>query len=146
MAVEVDHQLETFHLLVGKAPTHIDSHQHAHLREPVRSIVIEAARKLAVPLRHYSPEIRYCGDFYGQTAEGAPFADGISVNPLITILSSLPPGITGLSCHPGEGSDLNTMYLSEREEEVKVLCHPMIREAIVEREIELCSFASVVAH
>src|SRR5918998_1744630 len=70
VADEVDRQLATFHRLVGQDPTHIDSHQHAHRWEPVRSVLIELARKLAVPLRHCSPAVRYCGDFYGQTGKG----------------------------------------------------------------------------
>ena len=32
----------------------------------------EVAGELAVPLRHYDPRIRYCGDFYGQTGRRRP--------------------------------------------------------------------------
>jgi predicted glycoside hydrolase/deacetylase ChbG (UPF0249 family) len=142
---QISYQLDTFRRLVGKDPTHIDSHQHAHLREPVRSIVIDVARHLAVPLRHYSSEIRYCGDFYGQTVEGLSFPYGISVDRLMRILAALPPGLTELCCHPGEGVDLDTMYRSERLEEVKVLCDPRIGAAISTLEIELCSFSGSVA-
>src|SRR4029077_6861237 len=38
---EISCQLATFRNLTGKDPTHIDSHQHVHLREPVRSVVSE---------------------------------------------------------------------------------------------------------
>ena len=64
---EISRQLATFRSLVGREPTHIDSHQHIHLREPICSVLFEIARKLAVPLRHSSPEVRYCGKSYGQT-------------------------------------------------------------------------------
>ncbi len=47
-ATEVSRQPSAFHCLVGRGPTHIDSHQHAHLWEPVRSVVQEAARRLVV--------------------------------------------------------------------------------------------------
>jgi chitin disaccharide deacetylase len=142
---QVSYQLDTFRRLVGKDPTHVDSHQHAHLREPVRSIVIDVARHLGVPLRHYKAEVRYCGEFYGQTVEGLSFPYGISVDGLIKILAALPPGVTELCCHPGEGVDLNTMYRSERLEEVKVLCDSRVRAAISALEIELCSFSGVAA-
>lgn len=142
VAEEVARQFEAFQRLVGKAPTHIDSHQHVHLREPLRSIGIEVAGKLAVPLRLCSPEIHYCGDFYGQTAEGSPLPDAISVDGLIKILGALPPGTTELGCHPGEGNDLDTMYSSERAEEVKVLCDPQVRATIVAMGIELRSFSN----
>src|SRR5215210_4591318 len=57
---EAARQLFAFRRLVGRDPTHLDSHQHVHLREPVRSILIEIARELKVPLRRHDPRIRYC--------------------------------------------------------------------------------------
>jgi len=143
VADEVYRQRATFRSLVGKDPTHIDSHQHVHLREPVRSVLIEVARKIGVPLRHCSPQVRYCGDFYGQTAEGLPLPDVISADGLLKILAALPSGLTELACHPGEAGDLETMYRSERAQEVKTLCDPRIRAAIDVMGIELCSFGNI---
>jgi predicted glycoside hydrolase/deacetylase ChbG (UPF0249 family) len=143
VADEIFRQLDAFRLLAGKDPTHIDSHQHVHLQEPICSILIEIAGNLAVPLRHCSQQIRYCGDFYGQTAEGLSFPHGISIEGLIEILSMLPPGFTELSCHPGKENDLNTMYHTERAQEVNVLCDPCVRSAIADMGIELCSFNNI---
>ena len=145
VAEEVSSQLATFRGLVGKDPTHLDSHQHTHLEEPVRSVVVEIARKLAVPLRHCSPKIRYCGEFYGQTAEGSPLLDAISVDGLINILATLPPGLTELCSHPGYPLGLDTMYCSERVVEVRTLCDPRVRAAVVAMGIELCSFGNIAA-
>jgi len=143
VADEVSRQLATFRHLVGRDPTHIDSHQHVHRWGPVRSVLAETARKLGVPLRHCSPEVRYRGEFYGQTGKGEPFPDAISVDRLIKILETLPPGVTELGCHPGVGDDLDTMYRSERAQEVEVLCDSRVRAAISALGIELCSFARV---
>lgn len=139
---EVSRQLTLFRNLVGQEPTHIDSHQHVHLREPIRSILIKISRKLGIPLRDFNPEVRYCGDFYGQTVEGLPIHDAINVDKLIQILASLPPGITEIACHPGEGNDLKTMYHRERIKEVATLCDPRVRSAIGRMGMELCSFGS----
>ena len=143
VADEVARQLAMFRRLVGKEPTHIDSHQHVHLREPLRTVLTATARDLTVPLRHCNAEICYRGDFYGQTANGAPFPDAISVDGLIKILGTLPPGCTELGCHPGVGNDLDTMYCSERVEEVKALCDPRVRTSLVAMGIELCSFQNL---
>jgi predicted glycoside hydrolase/deacetylase ChbG (UPF0249 family) len=116
-----------------------------HLWEPVRSVLTEVARTLAVPLRHCGTEVRYCGDFYGQTANGIPFPDAISVDGLLKILGTLRPGFTELGCHPGTGNDLDTMYSSERAEEVKVLCDPRVRASLVAMRIELRSFLHIPA-
>src|SRR5258707_8422221 len=93
---EVLRQLALFRTLTGRDPDHIDSHQHVHLREPARSVVLEAALELRAPVRDCTPGIRYCGRFYGQTAEGATYAAGITSDALIEILSHCPRGIPEL--------------------------------------------------
>jgi predicted glycoside hydrolase/deacetylase ChbG (UPF0249 family) len=144
VADELARQLAAFGRLVGRDPTHMDSHQHVHLKDPVRSVVVAIARGLGVPLRHCSPDVQYCGRFYGQTAEGVPFPEGIGVDGLITILAGLPRGCTELACHPGEGGDgLDTMYRRERAVEVTTLCDPRVRAAIAAERIELRSFGNV---
>jgi predicted glycoside hydrolase/deacetylase ChbG (UPF0249 family) len=137
VAAEVARQLATFRHLVGRQPTHVDSHQHVHLREPVRSILMDTVRPLGIPTRACSPAPRYCGDFYGQTGKGEPWPDGITVDALVRIVATLPAGITELSCHPGLGDDFDSVYGSERAEEVGVLCHPRVRAALAEHHIRL---------
>lgn len=146
VAEEVSRQLDTFSALLGRKPTHMDSHQHVHLREPVRSILVEIARRLSIPLRHCSPKVRYCGEFYGQTAEGSPLPDAINVDALLRILSALSPGFTELACHPANGDDLNTMYRTERVRELKALCDPRVRAALASMEITLRSFRDLSIH
>ena len=143
VAQEVSSQFAAFQRLVGRPPTHVDSHQHVHLEEPVRSAVLAMADKLEIPVRRCSSLVRYCGDFYGQMADGSPLPDRISLDALIKILAGLEPGFTEMATHPGMGDDLDTMYCSEREEELKVLCDPRIRAALDEMGIELRSFANI---
>lgn len=139
---EIRRQFDLFRSLIGCKPTHIDSHQHVHHEEPVRSILSDMARELRIPLRGFSG-IRYCGDFYGQTAKGAPCRNEIAVEALIAILTALPAGITELGCHPGLGSDLETMYLHEREQEVTTLCDSRVQQAIASEIILLSSFLEI---
>lgn len=140
---EVRRQIQAFRKLAGMEPTHLDSHQHFHRTEPVRSILMEAAERLGVPLREVTPEISYCGRFYGQTAEGRSIPDFLTVRHLLGLLEELPAGVTELCCHPGIGADFASPYLAEREEEVRVLCSPKVREALPGLEISLCSFRAV---
>jgi chitin disaccharide deacetylase len=140
IASEVASQLAAFRRLIGKDPTHLDSHQHVHREEPVRSLLLELAERLRIPLRGYSGVIRYDGDFYGQTAEGSPLPGHITGDALIATLRALPPGITELSCHPGLGDDLDSMYSTERSQEVRALCDPRIRMTIRTLGIELHAF------
>lgn len=136
----VTEQLTDFRRLVGRNPTHLDSHQHVHREEPVRSILQQIARELRVPLREYSPQVNYCGDFYGQSEDGTPFPEGISVDNLLSIVSKLRSGLTELGCHPGLEADVDSMYRCERAEEVRTLCHPRVRATLQTLGIELSGF------
>ena len=140
---EVLRQLDGFRRLTGKDPTHLDSHQHVHLNEPVRAVAEEIAGQIGVPLRGCNPAVAYRGDFYGQTDEGATWPEGISFEGLIRILETLGEGVTELGCHPAATSDLDTMYRDERVQELRVLCDPRIQVELAGRGIRLLSFGEL---
>ena len=73
---DMEAQLARFRQLLGTDPSHLDSHRHRHRYEPVRSLVLELAEGLGVPLREADRRIRFCGDFYGQR-DGRPWPEGI---------------------------------------------------------------------
>jgi predicted glycoside hydrolase/deacetylase ChbG (UPF0249 family) len=137
---EVERQLRRFRELMGRNPTHLDSHQHQHRREPAASIIGGLARDLGVPLRECDARVHYTGVFYGQTADGKPWPQAITQSALTQALEALPFGFTELRCHPGYAEDLETMYRHERAREVAVLCDPRVRQAIDRIPIQLASF------
>jgi predicted glycoside hydrolase/deacetylase ChbG (UPF0249 family) len=137
---EIDRQLADFVNLMGGPPTHLDSHQHMHLNEPARGTVAEAAARLNVPLRSCTPAIRYRGHFYGQTTEGERYADGISVEHLAQMIAELADGWTEFGAHPGYADGLDSVYATEREDEVRALCSEEVRAAITAAGVKLCSF------
>lgn len=140
---EVRAQLERCRDLLGRDPTHVDSHQHVHRLEPVRSVLARVAGDLDVPLRQVTPGIRHCGDFYGQSATGERLPDFIGVARLISMLRSLPNGVTELACHPGYAVDLETTYREERALEVRTLCADAVRSAIAHEDVHLASFCDM---
>jgi predicted glycoside hydrolase/deacetylase ChbG (UPF0249 family) len=137
---EVGRQLAAFRDLVGRGPTHLDSHQHTHTREPVLSVVVELGRQLGVPVRHFTPGVRYCGDFYGQDGEGNSYPDLVTAEALVRLLGGLSPGVAELCCHPGFDDNLDTMYVRERAAEVEALCAPEARSAVDRLGIALVTF------
>jgi chitin disaccharide deacetylase len=140
VAAEIDRQLEVFVDLVGAPPTHLDSHQHVHRSEPVRSALLARADALGVPLRESHPEVRHVGSFYGQWGTGEPLPDAITPAALTALLAELPEGITELGCHPGLDPALDSPYRDERLTEVATLCAPETRAAVRRLGIELRSF------
>lgn len=140
VSAEIERQLDLFHSLIGRAPTHLDSHQHVHRHEPVRSVAIAVAARLGVPLRGVSGGIAFCGSFYGHGGKGAPFPEGVSAGNLLSLLRELPAGTTELSCHPGLDETLSSCYRLERLAEVQTLCDSRIRAAVQSEGIRLIGF------
>jgi chitin disaccharide deacetylase len=139
VATDVREQLDRFRRLLGEDPTHLDSHQHRHRLEPTRSILLELADELHVPLREFNANVHFCGDFYGQI-DGRPWPQGIQSEALIHLLERLPTGVTELCSHPGYGEDLGGWYKAERAQEVRTLCDPAVRAAIDRLGIRLATF------
>ena len=141
VADEIERQVARFVELVGAPPTHIDSHQHVHLRPPVREAALAVAERIGAPLRHFTPDVRYCGEFYGQDTEGKPLHHMIEPAALKRILYGIPPGITELACHPGHYGDVESTYRVERAIEVRTLCDQSLRKLLQSEGIVLSSFA-----
>ncbi len=145
VAAEIESQLDAFAQLTGATPTHLDSHQHVHLRPELRPLFVAVAERLEAPLRRCTGGIRYCGDFYGQGEDGAARPDAIGREALAGILAALRPGATELACHPARDARLDTMYGAERDREVDTLCAPSIHSAVERLGLHLCSFGTLPA-
>jgi predicted glycoside hydrolase/deacetylase ChbG (UPF0249 family) len=139
---EVEHQLLLFETLLGRPPDHLDSHQHTHRSEPLRSILGRLAKELRVPLRFHSP-YTYFGGFYGQDHTCAPLPDAISSHGLLTTLGQLPDGATELCSHPAAELDFRSSYGAERIQELETLCDPRMRDAVTASGFVLESFSSL---
>ena len=140
VAQEVEQQLLLFENLLGRPPDHLDSHQHAHRSEPLRSILGRLAKELRVPLRFHS-RFGYFGGFYGQGREGQPLPDAISPRGLRAAIGELPDTATELCCHPAAQLDFQSSYGAERLRELETLCDPHLRDAIKASGFVLESFA-----
>lgn len=139
VAAECRAQVERFRALLGRDPTHLDSHQHVHESEPAKGVAEALAAELGVPLRNRA--IRYEGGFYGQSGKGEPFPEGITPERLVELIHALPPGWTEIGCHPAAGPVPTSSYDAERRLELAALCDPAVREALREADVELHSFA-----
>jgi len=143
VAAECRAQLDRFRALLGRDPTHLDSHQHVHESEPVSGVAEALATELGVPLRNRA--IRYEGGFYGQSGKGEPFPQGIAPERLIELIQELPPGWTEIGCHPAAGPVPSSSYDAERRIELETLCDPDVKELLDRSVIRLCSFARIPA-
>lgn len=141
---ELARQLEAFHELTGRAPTHVDSHHHVHRRPEIAPIARELVEPLGVPLREES-EVRFIGGFYGQWEWQVTDLHHVSPEFLLWILrNEVADGWTEISCHPGYVTDdFTSVYLEEREAELATLTDPLIRAEIDSLGLRLASYAEL---
>jgi predicted glycoside hydrolase/deacetylase ChbG (UPF0249 family) len=128
---ELRRQLDEFGRLFGRPPTHVDSHRHVHRKEHLFPMFVEEVRALGVPLRG-DGQVKFIGGFYGQWEWKVTELKYISPPFLLTLLrDEVVEGWNELSCHPGYKSpDFRSVYLDEREVEVRTLTDPSIRQGI----------------
>jgi predicted glycoside hydrolase/deacetylase ChbG (UPF0249 family) len=140
IAAEIDAQLDAFVALVGRQPTHLDSHQHVHRNEPVRHLMLERAGRLGIPARELVGGVRYCGSFYGLHLDGRPNPKAISYEGFLDAVRTLPDKMIEVCCHPAAELDFESMYSVERLVELRTLCDPRLPVAIGDSGFELASF------
>ncbi len=128
VGAEFRRQLDLFLDLIGRAPTHIDSHRHTHRRPQLFPLFREWVAPLKVPLRD-DGRVKYVGGFYAQWEWKVTNLDYVSVPFLVKILrEDAGPGWTEFSCHPGYMTpDFASVYGAEREAEVRTLTDPRVR-------------------
>ena len=124
---ELGRQLALFGELVGRRPTHLDSHHHVHREAGVAEAFAEFAEREGLPARDRA--VRHEPRFYGEPA--------IGVDRLLEILEALPEGDSELGCHPGYVNGLTARYAVEREQELRTLTDPRVRARVEELGIEL---------
>jgi predicted glycoside hydrolase/deacetylase ChbG (UPF0249 family) len=139
---EFRRQLDRFMQVMGRPPTHVDSHRHAHREEHLLPHFRQWVKPLGVPLRGDGP-LNYVGGFYAQWEWKVTELRYVSVEFLQQLLrDEVPAGITELSCHPGYITpDYHSVYRSEREAEVATLTSPAISDTIARERIHLISYA-----
>jgi predicted glycoside hydrolase/deacetylase ChbG (UPF0249 family) len=141
---ELERQYEAFLELVGRQPSHLDSHQHVH-RHPVRiGLFRKLAEDQALHLRD-DPPVVYKGGFYAQWEYGKGERGRVSFEALERILrNEIFEGIYEMCCHPGYvDAAFQSVYHEEREWELRTLCDSRVRRVLEEEDLSLIGYGDV---
>jgi len=134
-------QLERFRELVGRDPTHVDSHHHVHTKSAARRATFaQLVGPLGVHLRGQGAAA-YVGAFSGQWQPGVTNLRYVRRPFLLQLIRSRArDGATELGCHPARIGDFNSSYLEERAVELQTLTEPGLRTEIEAIGVELVGF------
>ncbi len=148
--IELGHQIDAFRALMGRFPTHLDTHHHVGRHEPILELVLDFALALKVPVRTQDDDVRAMvrrrklktPDHFVGDAAAEPYW---SAERVITHLSTLAPGVTEFMVHPGYYDDelAYSRYGVQRETEIAGLTDPRARDIIAREAIRLAHFGSI---
>lgn len=138
---ELRRQLDRYVALLGRLPTHLDSHQHVHRLRECLAAFQELAAELGLHLRD-APPVRYKGGFYAQWEYGITDPSKVSVEALERILrTEIEDGIYEMCVHPGYvDPEFESVYHADRELELATLTHPQLPTVLAEQEIRLIGY------
>jgi predicted glycoside hydrolase/deacetylase ChbG (UPF0249 family) len=139
--------------LLGREPTHVDTHHWVHDHPALEWAIRELARETGAAARIHSDEQR---DRFRALGVRTPdhfvrefqHEGKIGVEQLLALLARLAKrgGVTELMCHPGETDAAlvaKSGYARERPTEMATLTDPRVRAAVKELGITLATFADV---
>jgi predicted glycoside hydrolase/deacetylase ChbG (UPF0249 family) len=134
-------QLERFRELMGRDPTHVDSHHHVHSEGRRIKTFKALVDPLGVPLRA-DGQVAYVGGFWPEWEPGVKNLDYIR-RPFLRHLieTEVGEGFTEIGCHPARVTDdLTSSYRDEREIELQTLTEAGLREELEGAGVRLASY------
>jgi predicted glycoside hydrolase/deacetylase ChbG (UPF0249 family) len=147
--IELGTQIDEFRKIMGRFPTHLDTHHHIGRHEPILELVLDFARAIKVPVRSQDDGVRAAArrltlrtpdHFMGESGPDPYW----SAERVLEHLASLPGGVTEFMTHPGHFDDdlAYSRYGKQRETELAGLTDPRAREAVAQEAIRLAHFGN----
>jgi chitin disaccharide deacetylase len=139
-AREFSRQLDRFRELMGRGPTHVDSHHHVHITR--LALFAPLVEPLGVPLRG-DGRVPYLGGFFAHPQPGVVELERIREPFLVQLLGEIgsDAGFAEVGCHPGLVTDeLHSSYRDEREIEIETLTDPGLPARIEALGLTLASY------
>jgi predicted glycoside hydrolase/deacetylase ChbG (UPF0249 family) len=137
--------------LIGRVPSHVDSHHWVHDHPALSWALCQLARETGTAARTHDAKQR---DEYRASGVRTPdrfirafqHEGHVSVDSLIAIIDGVEEGTSELMCHPGEpDADLEATsgYAKLRPVELATLTDSRVRDALARRSITLTTFAAL---
>ncbi|MGL5021230.1 MAG: carbohydrate deacetylase [Mycoplasmatales bacterium] len=137
-------QIERFIFLMGKKPTHLDSHHHIHEIEYIRPVAIKLANEYDLPIRSLEcnkGRVAFSMGFYGENCNFDAFKREISL-----LLNDKTADAYEFSCHVGyvdETIKKVTSYSTNRCLELENLLDSQVLEYINDHNFKLCRYDQI---
>jgi predicted glycoside hydrolase/deacetylase ChbG (UPF0249 family) len=147
--IELGTQIDAFRKIMGRFPTHLDTHHHVGQLTPILGLVLDFARAIKVPVRSQDAQVRAAArtlglrtpdHFIGEAGQEAYW----SRERALAQLAALPMGLSEFMTHPGYFDEelAYSRYGRQRETELAGLTDPEVRQAAARNGIRLAHFGN----
>lgn len=148
--IEMGNQIEEFQRLMGRFPTHLDSHHHVAKDGALLDLLCFFAHALRIPMRAQDAQVRARArkdrirtpdHFMGESGPDPYW----SRERVLEQLVALPPGVSEFMTHPGYFDEelAYSRYGKQRETEVAGLTAPEARALLTREGIHLAHFGNL---
>lgn len=137
---ELLEQIEKFKSLTGKMPSHIDVHKILNRGAELEGILQMYSDEHKIPVRQLG-FAKFIDSYHG------PHSDGVlSVAQFRLAISQATDQYNEIMCHPGYCDDYllkNSAYSRPREQELKTLCDPSLKNYIAQKDLKLANWYAI---
>ena len=147
--IELGTQIDVFRAIMGRFPTHLDTHHHVGRHDPILELVLDFARALKVPVRSQDATVRSAARRLGlRTPDHFMGESGPepywSRERTLEHLAALPTGVSEFMTHPGYFDDdlAYSRYGRQRETELAGLTDAAATVAVERHGIRLAHFGA----
>jgi predicted glycoside hydrolase/deacetylase ChbG (UPF0249 family) len=137
---EFDRQIEKFVSIVGREPDHLDSHKKHTTTGGIKEVLKAYSAKHNIPVRDFG-NAKFIDIFFGFHSNG-----DVSVDQLKRAIDLATDEYNEIMCHVGYSDDYlreHSSYNDPREQELKAICDPAIKQYVAEKGLELCNWRQI---
>ena len=139
VAAELERQIEKFIAIVGRQPDHLDTHKRHTTDEVIKKVLKDHVRTHNIPVRNFNS--KHIGSF-------GINSDDCSVAQLKRSINEATDEYNELMTHCGYSDDYlreHSSYNDLREDELKSVCSPEIKQYIQEQGLILINWNSLTS-
>ncbi len=134
---ELHRQIDKFISIVGRKPDHIDTHKRHTTDEVIEAVLRNYTDTNNIPVRNFG--VKHIGSFGINTGDS-------SVEQLKKSVDEATEQYNELMTHCGYTDDYlreHSSYNDPREQELKAICDPAIKQYVAEKGLELCNWLQI---
>jgi chitin disaccharide deacetylase len=136
---ELQKQVQTFKAITGKAPDHIDVHKSLDFPQELEDVLRAYSREHSIPVRKLG-FAKFIRSYFGM-----PGGD-VSVERFKLAVDEATEAYNEIMCHVGYCDDYlreHSSYNELREQELKTLCDPVVKDYITQKKLQLINWRAV---